>query len=664
MAYATKYKIEFENRAGNTVKVELQYDAYAGPVIDLIGTTFDLSYENQDSSKLAGIKDSKLEFGVFVEGTYAEIFETTSQTECRVKLSINGIVNWWGWLDNTGLKYTLLDNIEVKLTARDGLHLLGAVDEKWLLTYGTNGFESPVAFIAKCLSYTLLDLDYFTWIDIYPDTYPVRGAGGDTLGANDPLDSFVIHTQSFQKGAVSYEDPYQVLSKICESFKCVFFQSRGEWHLVYIEDWVRNLGLTGTRWNYLGVAQQYVSNQRERINVGYDETTKLINENALVSYQRPTKRVRTSYFYDIPNAPIKNIDFSQVSNPSAGTGFTDFDLDLWTVLAGTAKVRRFEDSGGNEIRRVLRINSASIIQSPLGICSSGDSFSFSFSYLMNTANSLSVGVRITSGGFSPTYYYLRSDGRWTLAPSSPFLSIGLSFPNEERGVTFEAIEPIPVNGTIEIRIISSANGNTIWNCSLSYEYKPFNNFRASGHYHQSSQTTNFKNEILDNIFISDADGISIKGAMITNAVGPLQNWKHNGITESLRFSKLINRATYKLNYRNFYILEGAMMNNMDGQYLFSPLNTFFFDVYPTREFMCATLRVDLVNDTSEGTFVELLNTANTDDFDELGTEEYRFLDYVADDPEKIRIRLKDILDWRRGPVAVGVQQITNRIRRP
>ncbi|HEY9705919.1 MAG TPA: hypothetical protein V6C58_26025, partial [Allocoleopsis sp.] len=291
MAYVTKYYSTFENAAGKTIKIELQYDGFGGTA-----TTFDvmecfLSYPDGDLSKESGIKRSQLDFKIYT--STPENYETTSATQCKVILSVNGVANWYGWLDNAGLKYNLLDTVELQLNAKDGLHLMESVDEDWLLSYGTNGFITPVSLISKCLSYTELDLDFFTWIDIYPDGFPVRGAGGDTLGANDPMNSFHIHTSTFQEGMRSYNDPFDSLNKLCTSFDAIFFQSRGKWHFVYLEDWIRNLGLTGTRWDYLGVEQEYLSNERERINIGITRDTKLINEDALIGYIKPAKKVRT-----------------------------------------------------------------------------------------------------------------------------------------------------------------------------------------------------------------------------------------------------------------------------------------------------------------------------------------------------------------------------------
>jgi hypothetical protein len=626
MAYVTKYYNTFENSAGKTIKLELQYDGYMGSESEIVLTSLELSYPDGDLSKEAGIKRSELNFTVFTDNPFP--FETSFATECKVKLSVNGIVNWYGWLDNTAFKFDLKDYIEIKLSAKDGLHLLDSVEGNWLLNYGTNGFFTPVDLISKVLTYTELNLDFTTWIDIYPDTFPVRGSGGDTTGANDPMDSFNIHSTTFQEGMREYNDPFQALNKLCKSFNAIFFQARGQWHFVYLEDWVRNLGLTGTQWNYLGVAQSYSEYQRERVNVGITRDTKLINEDALIGYIRPVKKSTTIFYYKNPDAVIKNLDLNDTTgSPSAGIGYNDYTLTDWTVAVGTAKARSFVDSDGNELRRTMILNGATY--SAPGLVGSGDFFKLSLRVFNNTV-SFGVGIRITNvTGVSTTYYYLKGDGKWQTGTTTwQVISIGNIPLNNV--LDFSNVDPIPASGLMEIYLTGSTDV-LVWNMGIDYQYKPINGFTASGHYHEASQTTDLKTNLENTLYISDARGAAIRGCiMFKTVVTPLEYWEHRGITEKIQFSKIINRAFYKSNYRNFYTLEGALLFNYDGNYIFSPLNTFLFDAFDSREFMCCTLKVDLINDKSEATFVELLITSNTDDYDELGTEVFKYLDYKKD----------------------------------
>ncbi|HEY9702206.1 MAG TPA: hypothetical protein V6C58_07155 [Allocoleopsis sp.] len=651
MAYVTKYYSTFENAAGKTIKLELQYDGFGGTATEFVSTSCELSYPDGDLSKESGIKSSQLDFSIYTQTP--ELFTTTSATECKVLLSINGTTNWVGWLDNTVFKFDLQDYVNIKLSAKDGLHLMESVDDNWMLNFGTNGLFTPVDLIAKCLTYTEFTLDFYTWIDIYPDTFQIRGAGGDTVGANDPMDSFNIHSTVFQEGMRKYNDPFAALNKLCRSFNAIFFQARGQWHFVYLEDWIRNLGLTGTRWDYLGVAQSYAEYQRERVNVGITRGTKLIDGNALVGYIRPVKKCTTNYYFNNPDAVIKNLDLNDTTgSPSSGAGYDDYTLADWTVISGTAVTRVFLDSDGNEQRRVLFLNGS--INSSSGLVGSGDYFNFEFTFSKVSPADLNVGIRVVNvTGVSTTYYYLKGDGKWVTGTSTWQL-IGLGNFTVNSTFNIANVDPIPANGLMEIRL--SGGVASIWNMGLDYTYKPINKFTASGYYHESSQTTDFKSNLENIIFISDTTGIATRGAMMFKTfITPLEYWKHRGVTEKIKFSKIINRALYKSNYRNFYTLEGSMLFNFDGDYLFSPLNTFLFDEFSGLEFMCCTLRVDLINDKSEATFVELLNTSNSDDFDEVGTEIFKYLDYKAD---KLEILPEFVPDNRKGVIGYIIQAFT------
>ena len=86
------------------------------------------------------------------------------------------------------------------------------------------GERSIKDLIAYCLDKTDLGLGFWTWIDIYPESVAVRGAGGDTLGANDPLGYAYVHSLTFQQGVKAYDNPYEVLQKICQSFNLTAFR--------------------------------------------------------------------------------------------------------------------------------------------------------------------------------------------------------------------------------------------------------------------------------------------------------------------------------------------------------------------------------------------------------------------------------------------------------
>ena len=107
---------------------------------------------------------------------------------------------------------------------------------------------------------------------------------------------------------------------------------------------------------------------------------------------------------------------------------------------------------------------------------------------------------------------------------------------------------------------------------------------------------------------------------MVNSAGVLTGiWKHNGVTESVRFGLLINRAVWKSVYRNYIRIEGNILNLNEGSYLVSPLNTIIPDALEDTEFNIATLNIDLDKEQAEGTFIELVNTLTTDDFDEIAS---------------------------------------------
>lgn len=639
MAYTTKYRIDSDTLFNKAVRIDIQEDGFGGSITSLSSPDINLSWPDGDRSKEPGMKPSSLAFTVIGDVITAEDFLTTTDTQYKVLFYYSGNLNWAGWLDTSGLQSPLTDAKHTfDLIARDGLHLL---QEKKL--QNTSDLElwgdyDIKTYISYCLDKTDLGLNFWTWINIYPDGAPVRGAGGDTTGNNDPLAQTYVHNTTFQTGVVKYDNPFLVLQKICASFNLVGFQARGEWHFVYIEDWIRNDGLTGTQWSAAGASIQYLTTQRERLDVGLYQAYKFRDNNALVTWQKIYKSGRINYSFDAPPSLIRNIDLNETTIIGTTPAFFAYgSLDRWSYT-GTQPVVYIEwDANSYEENRYIRVtlptSGTSRFSCATFPCNASDTFTFSFFQNAGVNTRCVHSIKVTDG---VTNYYLKSDGKWQTGGSALFNTVPTSYQglitlSNLRGSDLPNADGIPVTGTMQITLgfdtLSASTGlGFIWGMAFKYDAYVNQNINASGQYFQSENSIVSKLALEEEIYISNSPNRVYQGAMVTVAGVLLKNWKHSGVTESMPFGALIMRGIWKNLYRNFYRLEGNILNVDDSGYLISPLNTLIPDGLPDTEFNIATLSVDVLGEQAEGTFVELLNTSTTDDFDEAGTEIFKYID--------------------------------------
>lgn len=665
MAYNTKYKIEFNSFKGNDYVLDILEDGFSGTVLNFDGISWSLDWLDGDKSKIPTVRRSQLQF--VVNTTTPDIFIAEKATSYKVHLYVNGVLNWVGWLDSGSIQYNLQDGfLPLGLTAKDGLHLLE--EEEFTDLSGNKPFifYRISDLIAFCLNKTQLGLNFYNWISIYPDGASVRDAVADPTGTRDPFYISFVSARTFQTGEGEYDSPFIILQKICSSFKMSLFQARGNWHLVYTEDLIKNDGLSCTIFNSSGVPQSILLNQRFRIETGLHKEYKLKDFNTLVTVEDAVKKVKLNYNFATPFSLIRNADLNEGSflafqnggfraeysldgfTQSGSAGATDAAViatDLF--IANDASTERFRyirfgsQSSGEQYREI--VTTANPINE-------SDYFTFSFNYRPRptgfTNVNLYLDIVITQTSFPFAVRYLGADGKWK--STRQFINIGdFSLPGsvveEDNEKSYEIItqERMPFTGSMQVyfryrtnRPVSVAFGPWIWDIRLNYQPTIASGRKvADGHVYESSTSEISKSIYEEEVYISDALNIVVAGAITNSNSVLIQNWFHEGVTESVRLGKIICRALWKIFYRNYYQLEGACSKCVDSNnYIISPLNTLLPDAFDGKEFFVSTLKVDLKDDKFDFTAVELLNYNTTDDFDEIAdTENYKFINIGLDD---------------------------------
>lgn len=688
MAFAVKYRCEFDTIKGRTVKVDIEEDG-AASITNLTAfgeSPLKINYPNGEFDKLTGIRESKVEFLILNDVVTAADFLTTSDTQYKLKVYVNGTLEWLGWLDNDQLQETFVDTkTEIRLTATDGLSL---IKSKELNQAGSQvwGIYRVNDYIGMCLDNTGLNTAYNCLINMYPE-------GEDQRGVDSDYDAFYYaHVSSFTflTGPRNFDDCYTVLAKIMESFGCMLFQARGEWWIIQTNDRIANY-LEGTRRE--GITSSVVADASYQFEIGLNKTQKLRNADALVSWEKAFKFVKMNYEFKMPPVYFRNFDLLDgtfVAPPSTSARGV-YTLADWTELNLDTFVGVEIDTTINaELRRYIFM----IPNSPYGTVASqswvrttgyyinaNDKVSFSYQTSEKSsvfAQGKQVHYVILTDGVD--VYRLTESGQWVIPSSTTpgFGAGGVGYTwnaAEDRrfwkGYSITSVDPTPVSGEIYLIFVgqSHANGgasNEVRIMDIQFNVTPYYNEKltVSGYEQKSEQTATLKNDYDNQMFISKSDNIGTQGAILNPDYSQILNWKYYSEldADAVPFHKYITRAYWKSVYRNYVKLEATLFNLYDTR-LISLLNTCTIDEIPDTEFLITTLSSDLRQETAEITIVEIRNTANTDDFDELAASEtFRYLNVRQEIFNEIPEE-KRPLEWRYGPIGLAISLIKRNKRR-
>jgi hypothetical protein len=643
----------------------------------------EINYPNGEFDKTCPIRESKVRFKILTNNVTYEDFVIQSDTQYKVKIYINGTVEWLGWLDNDYVTEPFLDiPVELELSANDGLSILKtttlqtqSADQMW-------GNYKVKEFIANALYQTKLNLDIYTYINMYPIQTLERDQDQPASYDYDAFFYASIYATTFLKGPRDFDDSYEVLSKIMQSFNCTLYQARGKWYIIQTNDRIANV-LDGTIRDYTGNATAITMNQSFKIDIGLNEVTKLINADALISIEKPFKEVAVKHSFDVPPIYFRNWDLLDVDgiSPKYWTA-ANSPLAEFYGYNNTGYIQSDIEAGtGAEIRRYMvlpgRTNSpfygGGAKRSTIYPINKGDKVTFGFSIRYNNPyfrwgdNWCYVVFQSESGQF----YYLDLDGKWYI----PFRSVGYSYnKNEDRrfwkSYTITS-EGVPGNGNVSI--ILTGTSRELINASHDIYYKDlefsietsFNDMtEVDGYEYKCETTENIKNKYDNEIFISNSPNISTQGSILKLPYENRPNWHYKGDDANyMPFAKYITRTYWRTMYRKFMRLEGRLYDLYQGNRLLSPLNTVEFTEVSNKEFMLTTLQMDIRQESAEFTMIELRNTTDNTDFTENGIESFRYINVKAKDENNPVKEPKTPIDWRFGTIGVISSLLRRKKRR-
>ena len=342
MAYGKKYVHNYCNNEGVNCQVAVLEVDYIGPEIELLSAPvpFRKTYSNSSDFKFDPIRSST-GTAVFIFSVGDEIdfeqFWTADEKKFQILHTINGLVDWLGFIIPNGFAYEFKGGVyEGKLTANDGLAKLAdipfAVNEN--LPYGTtdlvynNGFEFPFSLIAtEILRKLELDLDTWIGVDVYERTMTKTG----NFREADPLSASFVNVKTYINDSTRKDIPYwkdaqevmdcrTVLENLCHIFGAKVYQSKGSWRIKRVNvDADYGSGITQRYWRKYNTASVYLGQEvvNEETFVNCATVTKaMIGTDHLMSMDSVFSAFRINYEYtfvrdgDNPVSLLKNGSFT------------------------------------------------------------------------------------------------------------------------------------------------------------------------------------------------------------------------------------------------------------------------------------------------------------------------------------------------------------------
>jgi len=704
MAYNTKYRIEFDTVKGRSIKIDIEEDAFAGSITNLTASgdmPLEISYPDGEFDKMCGIRESRLRIKVISNNINTDDLLITSDTQYKVKVYVNNNVEWVGWLDNDYITEQFLDTTnEIELSASDGLSLIKSIELADLSGNEVWGIYRVKDFIAYALDKTELGLDYWSYINMYPASASQRATNGD-------FDAFYyshVTSHTFIRGPREFDDCYTVLSKIMQAYGCTLFQARGAWYILQTNDRIA-ADLDGNRRNSSGTFQQTVTNQDFSIDIGLDKVTKLINADALTSWEKEFKETVIKYSFKMPPIFFRNWDLldGTFSSPLSGnitrfiivnnviTAITlqrqVYSILYWqngenpTSTGSTAYVGVEVDNTTNaELTRYLLFyedtnpNNDNAKQTTEYWVNANDVLNLSYSTrekntgFVNTNQFVYVKLELADGNF----YTLSSTGTWSY---NLWRRVGVAWSSAEDRRFWKDYEiqaqPFPENGKLTIEFTSIGHSRTANNevhyKDMSIDIRTYFNemLEVDGYEYKNSQVSELKNLYDNEIFLSKSDNIGTQGAILASNYTQLNNWKYYSANDNtaVNFAKYNARGYWRAMYRNFQRMEGRLYDLYQGSRLISPLNTVEFSAISDKEFMITTLNIDVRNESAEFTMVELRNTSNNNDFTQLGNEAFRYLNVKAQNYDDVIKEPRTPIDWKYGTMGIIMSLLKRNKRR-
>lgn len=596
MARQEKYRIDFKTLDGYNARIQFLYEGWTGSVTNLTGGArpFVLREFNTDEDLWKPIRPQMAEMEIIgnASGVTIDNFLKDNDNDIEVIFSYNNvsIAYWRGWLLQDDFQEVWEDTNHILIIrAIDGL----GYNKDFQLSNGGSEITTnttPFQYIEYCTANAVQNwTNYYAFNNLFHDSMT-------DSATNFPLDQCRIDPKTFQVQSTQYESSITVLEKINRAFNQTLFMYNDNWWLMRLEE----LYIPPTE-NLRGFRSQIGTrtaiNTRYDIEVGNDESVKLISPSAIRFINRRTKENSVLFNYEQISELITNGTFSRGSLLTTTATLKQYSLDSWVYRATNAGggsptpdyKTGYTPGSGSVTRNEIWTNTTfgylddNYVRLPsLSAVTGEESYLRSQSIKVFTNEKINLGFdyryenNFTEDGFihqmvvmlegAANNYFLDQDGKWQLTNStftSNYKYLGTSYntsgdpdPQDWVSINVES-ETVPDNGTLKIAFIldfhtAISAANEAWFKALKFEViEQFNGQTAQplvGVKTAFTKSATLYNKQENEIFLQDGFSYNYKGTLLDNAGTQILDadwYRYRYNTESFPFRKQNNIAYWE-----------------------------------------------------------------------------------------------------------------------
>lgn len=549
---------------------DTRYEFAKNEVIELemAGKPIVISTVDNDEDKFTPVKSKQVEISIFSSNTvqaanFAEGGDNRFYVE--VESQVEGII-FMGWLSISDLQQDFMpDPNTIILTATDGLGFLK--EEPLVNAEGLNpiGIHRIIDFLSWVLLRTGLQLDIKACMNIREETATVLN--DDTTGEGHFYVHEYLDAKTFEDEIGVSEDCLTVLEKILGENSFIT-QYKGKWVILRIDELEAGHEYNFTRFDYTG---EYIEKTTETYvkEIGVEYLMGFMNEDALVTYQRPFKSIIEKFNYEYPEELICNLEFERgefvenLPDEPNEDGLLEqvkkFTLDCWEWQTRTAGSFIYDNFGGSplpssdvyvkkfyyddaETHKELVIKAAAgsgagvtYVQSSLLPVYYKDKIELAasvfYSNIGSSSGYLNSPVLVALFADNGDIYWWRGynvatpndPGQWVKIPSGNLLTngtwyVGAAIDDPPLDMSFIS-PPVPVSGKLQIFLINEYGEEVNAHYyGVDITIKPYINGSYKRYTGQSNVVSSDNDHIKavreTEVFITDAPRIAMKGSIL------------------------------------------------------------------------------------------------------------------------------------------------------
>jgi hypothetical protein len=654
MAYEIKYRITFKTLQDDTCKVDFYVDGYSGSItnLDPASNPFVLQEFNSDEDIYKPLRPQQATINFISQPTVSiDDFLSNSDTYCYIAFEFLSSTQyyWFGYLLQDDFQETWQDtNHIITLRATEGLGML----QSQPLTDNA-GDE----LIGRFTPWELIQYAAFGTIQTFVEHKVISNLYHSSMDQTSDVPSIgqcYIDVRTFSIGDGEYDNKYNVLDKINSAFSQTLLQYKGKWVIFRPEELFMTPTQSLRQFNktLLGTT---VTNNRYDIEVGVNEDVKPITPEMLRFINRPTKADQIDFTYELPTELLCNQNLSRGDLNTAGSGFNLYDVNSWTLKAGTFAGSRESpftstsvhyrketlDAENNVIDNYLYAATETVYsynwwQSCDVAVALGDIITLSFDWRWDEGNTIIGTDRIfkvaqllyKADGSPAQRRGLSDDGTWFTYPSTwdsvayasqPFFKIDMSTISiQDNGWVTYTIESQPVvkDGIVRLLLTNTAgataNENLWKNIEFSINTKVNGVYldTISGDFDRFTKAEDIRANFTDEIFLEDLNNSNLKGCIFdeTNTFRTTPTWnRYRYQLESEPFKKQNLIANWERTRFHRNKIDVNLFGLKYGSEPIGLLNTIkFVDDDPNKLYYIANLKeIDFASATWQATLVEV-----------------------------------------------------------